>query len=71
LAKSPYWTKLSTGYYINFVNLKISVLQQREKGILLQKYVADRILFLHTDEGEGSAAPEGTPRGGSMTIFQI
>ncbi|MFA5212147.1 MAG: hypothetical protein WC406_02325 [Methanoregula sp.] len=61
LAKSPYRTKLSTSYYINFVNLKISVLQQREKGIFMQKHVADRILFLHTEEGDGSAAPEGAP----------
>jgi hypothetical protein len=60
LAKSPYRAKLSTSYYINFVHLKISVLQQREKGIFMQKHDADWILFLHTEKGDGSAAPEGT-----------
>ncbi|MFA5212649.1 MAG: hypothetical protein WC406_04910 [Methanoregula sp.] len=68
MAKRPYRTKLSTDYYINFVNLKISVLQQKEKGILVQKHVADRILYFHTEEGAGSAAPKDTTMGSPVMV---
>jgi hypothetical protein len=33
----------------------------KSQGIFMQKHDADWILFLHTEKGDGSAAPEGTP----------